>query len=463
MKKLLPIVLALAFLTACSPASAPSSAGGEFAALQGAVNLERQSLPSWTEEEKALAAPPAEFASTLTDDEVEELLTPRAAASAVTPQESAADVDLFFRALRSAYGAYWYFGGDEVFLPVKDAVLAELADKPPLTAASVGRILRKHMASVIRDGCFAIDGAGVWSDNQFMYYVPELYFAQGDADAADYIRPTIGPGGEITYCFAALSPDGQGLPAAATVAGEEKTLNWVKAEAYAPDSKPAYEKADNGGLPTLVCRTLSEAEDAQGVEALIAAAPQWQEELCFIIDVRGNGGGENANAVAWFNAYADSDAPTKDIRLLNSSRLLSAYRQTQSPYSGGNLMDRVAANAGTWTANITDGGQVPNDSLIFVLQDGKVTGTGECFLKYLSTLENVILVGSNTAGDYLVGDEMEITLPKTGVKVCFGGSLDLFRTVDLAEGVGLPPDLWVPPQDAPDAVARLVRYYGLMA
>ncbi|NCB64296.1 MAG: hypothetical protein EOM52_12000, partial [Clostridia bacterium] len=372
------------------------------------------------------------------------------------------DVDLFFRALRSAYGAYWYFGGDEVFLPVKDAVLAELADKPPLTAASVGRILLKHLEPVVKDGGFAIDGASVWSEDQSMYYVPELYFAEGDTDADAYVRPTIGPDGEVTYCFAALSADGADLPDAATVAGEKKTLNWVKAEADTPDSKSAYETTNTKGIPTLVCRTLSAAEDAQGVKDLIAAAPQWQKELCFMIDLRGNNSGEAANAAAWFKAFADSDAPTKNIRLQNCSRLLSAYGQSTANYNNGSFMDRIAANAGTWAIAVTEGGQVPSDSLIFVLQDGQVGGAGEGFLKYLSTLENVIFVGSNSKGDAMMDNEMAFTLPKTGVAVRFSGTLDLFRTTDNSAGTGLLPDLWVPPQDAPEAVARLARCYGLM-
>ena len=460
MKKLLTAALALTLLTSCTPAPAVST-GAEFAELQGAVNLERQSLPEWTDAEKAAAAPPEDFASTLTDDEVETLLTPADSADSVEAADTAADMDLFFRALRSAYGAYWYYGGDDVFLPIREAVLAELADKPPLTGASVGRILLKHLEPVLKDGGFAIDGTPVWSEYQTMYYVPELFFAKDDTDAAEYVKPTINANGEITYCFAALSVDGGGLPDTATVAGEEKTLEWVQAEAYTPESHPGYEKTATQGIPTLVCRTLSAERDAQGVEELLSTAASWQKELCFILDLRGNSSGDGTNAAAWFKTFADSDAPTKEIRLQNTSRLLSAYSQAQSSYDNSSFMDRIAANAGTWTTSITEGGQVPSDSLIFVLQDDRVDGAGEDFLKYLSTLENVIFVGGNSKGDAMMKDTMEFTLPKTGVKVSFGGSLDLFRTTENTTGTGLRPDLWVPPAEAEAMVAKMIRFYGL--
>lgn len=461
MKKLLGAALSILLLTACASAPTPTT-GAEFAELQGAVNLERQSLPAWTEEEKAVAAPPADFASSLTDDEVETLLTPRAAAGTVEPADTAIDVDLFFRALRSAYGAYFYYGGDEVFLPIRDAVLAELAGKPTLTAASVGRILLQHLAPVLRDGSFTIDGTAVWAREQSMYYVPNLYFAKGDVADSEYVRPTIADDGAVCYGFAALSVDGADLPASATVAGQETTLAWVRAEPYDSQSAPAYETTSTQGVPTLICRTLSKETEEAGVKALLDAVPVWQRELCFLMDLRGNTGGQEATAAAWFKAFADSDAPVKELRYQNCSRLLSAFGQSRADYQNGSFMDRIAANSGTWTTAVSDGGQVPNDSLIFVLQDERVAGAGEDFLKYLSTLENVVFVGSNTKGEAMMSEDVSFTLPKTGVVVNCCGSLELFRTTENTNGVGLLPDLWVPPAEADQRVAKLARLYGLL-
>ena len=41
-------------------------------------------------------------------------------------EDALEDVDTFFRLLQTTYGAYYYFGGDEVFLPIRDAVKEEL-------------------------------------------------------------------------------------------------------------------------------------------------------------------------------------------------------------------------------------------------------------------------------------------------------------------------------------------------
>ena len=458
-QKLLPLLLSLALLAGCG-APAGKSEPVDFGAIQGHLNTRRQSIPRWTDGEKALLNQPDPDPALLTDEEVVALITPTEYVQSVLPEETAADVDLLFRALKSAYGAYDYLGGDGVFLPVKEAILEDLADRPPLTGDSVGRILARHLAPVVRDAHFAVDGQPLLTRREKMYYVPDLYFGPKEAEPAPYIRPTIAPNGAVRYCFAALSVDGADLPETATVQGREQKLNWTEAPNLSAPASPAYERRTVQGVPVLVSRVLSADVDPEGVKALAASGQGWRGDARFLVDLRANGGGNAMYAMEWFRGYADSDPAVKTIFLQNCSRLFS--QAARGAYADSGLFtDQVAANEGTWETAWSEGGQVPNASTVFILTDGGTASAAEEFVKYLSSLENAVRVGSNTMGCCMTGNLMDLYLPKSGVRVRFGSSLDLYDGTGNTDGRGLLPDLWVPPQEAEAAVLRLISHYGL--
>ena len=53
-----------------------------------------------------------EAVNLLTGDEIKELLSSAPSPAAITYDEAVSDVDTLFRAFRSSYGAYYYFGED---------------------------------------------------------------------------------------------------------------------------------------------------------------------------------------------------------------------------------------------------------------------------------------------------------------------------------------------------------------
>ena len=108
----------------------------------------------------------------------------------------------------------------------------------------------------------------------------------------------------------------------------------------------------------------------------------------------------------------------------------------------------------------TDGAWVEQDSVIFCLTDYATASAGEWFVGDLRTLEHVVFVGSNTCGATLMTNNQTYCLPHSGLSVFFGTSLMLTPDGNREE-TGFQPDLWVPPQEALEAVSRLCEYYGL--
>ena len=108
----------------------------------------------------------------------------------------------------------------------------------------------------------------------------------------------------------------------------------------------------------------------------------------------------------------------------------------------------------------TDGAWVEQDSVIFCLTDYATASAGEWFVGDLRTMEHVVFVGSNTCGATLMTNNQTYCLPHSGLSVSFGTSLMLTPDGNREE-TGFQPDLWVPPQEALEAVSRLCEYYGL--
>lgn len=213
--------------------------------------------------------------------------------------------------LRRPYAGYDYFGGDAVFLPAKDAVLDALNGAGNFVKPSLlSRALSDVLTPVLRDGHSFWDGSAlIESGTLSMYYVPDLWVADaGELDPA-YVKPTIGPDGEITYCFAALSHDGADLPAEVVLEGEQTPLAWIRADTYPQHGTPAYTRDEAGGVPILINRSMGAVNPAlyqtqyEALRSFGGSGGVWAEEALFLLDLRVNTGGQPSFARAWFQGF----------------------------------------------------------------------------------------------------------------------------------------------------------------
>ena len=155
-RKLLPLALSLALLAACTPAPAPSptaeatpsptpAAAVDFHAFLDEVNETRRAVIEDGEPLDITAWTPdfTDQNHTFTDEEMEVLLTPHDPAENLTLEQAREDVETAFTLLRTTYGAYEYFGGDEVFDGLREDALARLEEAGPALplAGAVGEAL----------------------------------------------------------------------------------------------------------------------------------------------------------------------------------------------------------------------------------------------------------------------------------------------------------------------------------
>lgn len=171
----------------------------------------------------------------------------------------------------------------------------------------------------------------------------------------------------------------------------------------------------------------------------------------FVIDLQGNIGRQPAFARRWFEGFAGA-APSPCQSTIIRWSPLNGYMEA--------LGYPVPEEPGEPVIQKTDGAWVEQDSVIFCLTDYATSSAGEWFVGDLRTLEHVVFVGSNTCGATLMTNNQTYCLPHSGLSVFFGTSLMLTPDGNREE-TGFQPDLWVPPQEALEAVSRLCEYYGL--
>jgi len=109
-----------------------------------------------------------------------------------------------------------------------------------------------------------------------------------------------------------------------------------------------------------------------------------------------------------------------------------------------------------------DDNLLSNNNFVIVLTDYHVGSAGERFVGYLRQLENVLVVGTNTFGVLATGGVVWTVLPRSNLTLQFSVStLDLRPDLSQFEGIGLLPDLWVPPGESLERVLAFVRRYGI--
>ena len=466
-RKLLPLALSLALLAACTPAPAPSptaeatpsptptpAAAVDFHAFLDEVNETRRAVIEDGEPLDISAWTPdfTDQNHTFTDEEMEVLLTPHDPAENLTLEQAREDVETAFTLLRTTYGAYEYFGGDEVFDGLREDALARLEEADPALplADAVADALYAVLSPVVRDGHFVVDNRRLIEAYELSpYYVPGVYIDDPTGLDEDYIKPTIGPDGAITYGFYALSHDGSDLPD--SLGGYE--LDWTLCEPVGRGNF-VFAESEYRGIPTLQSRRMSSRtpeEEAQ-LERFASCGGEYAGAPLLIFDVRSNPGGSDRWVMGWFEGWTGQPAQPLGA---------GGHRYSQLGCEVHGSSYYPPERMGTWSIWTEDGNWVEREGITFLLTDGGTASSGETAVQFLRTVENTLAVGLPTGGCSLVSNNMDVYLPHTGVWLFFGTGLSFHETMENRDGVGYLPDLWVNPPDAMDAVARMCEYYGL--
>ncbi len=509
-KRVIPLLLAVCLLlTACGAEKAAETPKFDFQAetaslselMAEANEARREAVDTPVIEEAILpyVVEDGEAGGLLTAAEVEELKRyPQTteecleyAARTVTAEEAKADIDLLFRALRAAYGAYGCF--DRAQFDAAEQAALDWADgqKGDIGHRAMAKKLGEVLAFIAeKDSDFRVQYATEWNnliaaeDISCRYHAAEGYQFQRDeqgyfmSDGTDKwywtafgdegiaMRPTLLEDGRIVYRPTWVCPDGDA--AASTVTLEKGRIvylpTWVRPDGDADASTAMLEKggesrtfdlvwtgvkqpretfsdavlfAQGGGVAYTALHDANDLrqEDAQQAYDWGAAARQGRAA---ILDLRGLQYGGDSVIVGWMQGFLQTEDWIP-------SRALFAWRN-----SGLGWSDDMSP-AGTVDVGCSEGRWYENATPLVVLVDDRTGCLGEQAVNMLRQVENVVLVGTNTAGNMLCPSNIQIYLPGSGVCVDFGDQLMLEADGSSIEYRGYEPDIWC---DSRDGVSK---------
>jgi len=412
----------------------------------------------------------------------------------------AEEIHYFFDLLRYLYVGYQYFGGDEVFLPVRDSMLERLAETgDPLPVQSyLIQILLPPLRAVISDNHFAVHGGRVFFAPRHGLYRCDAITLRRDGGAfvaeidgaaykviettlrcgrvVDGVAPTITREGEFAFMFGHFARVGDPgaremealLESAAT--GERRSISMELRLLSTPHPPPSSLPAgalvagrEVGGVWVVENRRLFTFQGGFPYgDSFYQAGREARGRPVVVIDIRGHGGGYIDAALPFLYALAGR-APSSGAAFMAFTRdfpsELAGLQPAPEPRQPGDLPLGWRSPI-PFSASET----IPNDTFVIVLTNNRVSSAGDLLVGYLRQLENVLFVGTNTHGNVIGGgmtDETYTRLPHSGLTVEFGSWLRLRPDLSQFEGVGFLPDLWVPPGEALERALAFVERYGL--
>lgn len=407
----------------------------------------------------------------------------------LTLQQAQADLEFMVTALRTMYGPYTYFGGDPVFEQAAQNMLEACKAAPKLT---VNVLLKSmHHLSFIKDMHFSIMGESL-NDVTVPYHYRYTAFEktakgyrvlgtkkmvqsiEGWQDLDKLMKRSLSSDGQVVYYPIILQNRSEPKPPELLVHYTDGSTQSLAAQDYV---WPTTEKTETvayyetQGIPTVFVKSMrfDEAGDVGGKDFL-SYADKLKEQPVAIVDVRYNPGGNGVLSAKWWSAY------TGQIVSSNYSSVALGSLETWQKKSGKGTYYISYESLETYLGiaelspqfiNLRANPDVfaKNDNIIIVLTSKGTASAAEDFVDVAHNVENTLIVGENTAGCLMSSAAYVIALPNSRIPIQMGNNLAVFPQDGeyFAEFVGFQPDLWVPAQEAEQAVLALLQRWGIGA
>ena len=420
--------------------------------------------------------------------ELEKLLfTPRA--SVISAYEAVEDVMILFDFLKHGYGAYEYFGGDAVFLPLRDRLIEDLADYEEIVTGILSQMIQGALSEVIADNHFEFDRTTIGiSYNFFVWETPFVRSGNGvreketdrylleviGHDLDDILRLAANESGEFYYIAVIPRPEDYGLRYSIEAVFEGGTeLIQLRNSSILPtpgrtmtpsltfeNDIPIVTMRGNLPFPVPTAWDLGSGFIPDNTNIFLSYADQLQGQPYVILDIRSNTGGSTLLPELWLYRLLGEVVPhnrdiirqrpgSVEIDLPDDFAEFSLFwreydrlmNQDEMPEVPWLEQTNIALNY--YFELISSGdGFVPNDTILILLIDRFAFSAAELFVSHVLNIENTLIIGQNTSGGLLTPSGFPHNLPNSGLSFSFADEFYLYQEGQFGEGIGYAPDIW---------------------
>jgi len=397
---------------------------------------------------------------------------------AITASEAIEDVELFFMALRQIYGPYIYFGGDAVFVPVFDEIIAEIATHETILPFQLENILLHALSPIINDNHFMLGSN--WLGQNATFFTSTVHF---DRDERGFIHRESGRvvaeiEGRNVYDVLRLSMDEQGNIFYSAVIyelgpvglarrnlsvvfdnGDNLTLPLEQHQpAWRPFNSPSLEWVEDVPVVTSMSMgiTVYGQFSVEYAEAFLSLSDEVHNEPIVIVDLRNNHGGDSLLGSRWLYQLTGEIVPLNltELHRLTYEEMMEQWQISEYHDPRGrdfNSLEvyryfsrvRVLDNSHIMAHHVQARTIIDSNHLIILLVDSFTRSAPEHFVDMVLGMGNTLVIGQNTFGAVINRGHSPLALPNSGIFLMFGRAVRIFPQGYFAEGVGLAPDIWV--------------------
>ena len=387
-------------------------------------------------------------------------------------EEMEEDVDLYFRVLRSHWGAYYYWGGNEKLNSVKQSILDYFKGKSSIWSEELSSVMHDYLSFIVdghfqlgsgKEARFITDKDKYWfcytndvflkDENGFYRNIDGIrYYWVGCDNPNVSIQRRLFDDGTLAYGIVQFTPKAYIHDSDQIVLqyeGQEikTTVDWIRSKPLSEKSirNPSFKltKSDRVAYIRLYSFDTDYRDQLEAFEKS-ASSVKWSNLIIF--DIRSNGGGNNRYFNKWFETYTGSKV---DVKEANGRRI-------------GPLNNTEKETGVYYNLRKSQGSIKNNSASVIILVDNNCGSSGESALTGLSTLTNSIVIGTNSSGCESFGNVVTYRLPNSGISFTYGTDLRSFSDpMENIDGKGFLPDIWCDPSTAMTAVNNMLIKYNV--
>lgn len=412
----------------------------------------------------------------------------------ISNEKVAEDVERLFYLLSHGYAGYGYFINVGDFDEAKADILAELRYQPVWNQKELSSLIHKHL-SFVRD-CHLTIGEHRYSSHEDFWYDASIDLWEEDGgyrftwDGTEYTVVSVNGVSPEGFLFPSLNANGDPVfrmgvlayaspqPLELRAQSGQEIRQWkIKLSRSLPRYSERYEEKKVGGVPVVCIRSFGD-HPREYIDQFIQTTSRYRGEPCLIVDIRGNGGGNEEWPKQWIIRFT-GQRPYRSMiftELISETTMMGrsnmhalaldkypelegqGYRAKVDEFRGyAKSIEEKNITPYWWPYEVPEPQEIPNNTTLIVLIDANVGSAAEGFISYLYQVENVVLVGENTWGALTYGQISNHRLPNSKLLVGLPISLNIFVDLEYREERGLTPDLWVPAEEALNYAVAAVR------